>query len=120
MRSSYASLTCEHVADAAGGRGLVEELPVHFCLIRLQVELFRVTGTKESEFGSASLQETKKLAALNASAPFYIIMHLDDFSCPGGGDFYVCSEGPQFVGCCMTDPCALGCAAGSIKPTHFD
>lgn len=42
------------------------------------------------------------------------------FSCPDGGDFYVCAEGGQFAGCCMADPCGMtGCSAGNLRPAHF-
>jgi hypothetical protein len=42
------------------------------------------------------------------------------FSCPDGGEFYVCSEGGQFVGCCAANPCGTtGCSAGNIRPAHF-
>lgn len=43
-----------------------------------------------------------------------------EFSCPEGGDFYVCAEGGQFVGCCTADPCGTtGCSAGNLRPAHF-
>ncbi|TLD09827.1 uncharacterized protein E2P81_ATG10146 [Venturia nashicola] len=42
------------------------------------------------------------------------------FPCPDGGDFHVCAERAQFVGCCTADPCSMtGCSAGNLRPAHF-
>ncbi|KAM3419250.1 hypothetical protein BST61_g5188 [Cercospora zeina] len=43
-----------------------------------------------------------------------------NMSCPDGGQFYACGDGSRFVGCCASDPCAVGCAAGNLETTSFD
>lgn len=59
------------------------------------------------------------LTSTLSSSEIVIIMALK-FSCPDGGDFYVCSEGGHFVGCCVSDPCGTtGCSAGNLRPAHF-
>ncbi|KAF2172933.1 hypothetical protein M409DRAFT_16886 [Zasmidium cellare ATCC 36951] len=47
-------------------------------------------------------------------------MTTPNMSCPSGGDFYACTEGSRFVGCCGRNPCELGCAAGDLQPTSFE
>ncbi|PIB00906.1 hypothetical protein CB0940_01009 [Cercospora beticola] len=43
-----------------------------------------------------------------------------NMSCPSGGQFYACGDGSRFVGCCASNPCAVGCAAGNLVTTSFD
>ncbi|KAI5370160.1 hypothetical protein Slin15195_G010380 [Septoria linicola] len=43
-----------------------------------------------------------------------------NMTCSQGGEFYACGEGSRFVGCCASDPCSVGCAAGNLKTTSFD
>jgi hypothetical protein len=33
---------------------------------------------------------------------------------------YTCSTGSKFVGCCVTNPCATGCAQGNIRQAAFN
>lgn len=47
-----------------------------------------------------------------------------DFTCPDGGQFYVCPMAwTQFMGCCARDPCRFGygeCPESSLRATFFD
>lgn len=40
-------------------------------------------------------------------------------SCPSG-DWYACSSGSYFVGCCNIDPCVLDCPPGNLNPASFN
>jgi hypothetical protein len=40
--------------------------------------------------------------------------------CPSGGDWYACSSGSNFVGCCRIDPCVADCPIGDLEPASFD
>ncbi|KAK4163069.1 hypothetical protein QBC43DRAFT_213966 [Cladorrhinum sp. PSN259] len=45
------------------------------------------------------------------------------FSCPSGGNFYICQHNTtEFLGCCTTDPCADGhgiCPLENLRPASF-
>lgn len=42
-------------------------------------------------------------------------------SCPSGGNFYVCTTGAHFVGCCTLNPCNdHGCDSSDLRPASFD
>lgn len=42
-------------------------------------------------------------------------------SCPSGGNFYVCTTGVLFVGCCTLNPCNDdGCNSSNLRPASFD
>lgn len=42
-------------------------------------------------------------------------------SCPSGGNFYVCTTGARFVGCCTFNPCNdHGCESTDLRPASFD
>ncbi|KAF1947278.1 hypothetical protein EJ02DRAFT_417865 [Clathrospora elynae] len=43
-----------------------------------------------------------------------------EFHCPIGGEWYGCSTGSKFVGCCTTDPCTNGCVQGDIRPGGYN
>ncbi|KAL6712470.1 hypothetical protein ACN47E_000347 [Coniothyrium glycines] len=43
-----------------------------------------------------------------------------DFHCPLGGQWYACSSGSNFVGCCTTDPCANGCVQGNLRAAGYN
>jgi hypothetical protein len=47
-------------------------------------------------------------------------MATPSMSCPSGGDFYACSSGSMFVGCCLTNPCATGCFQGQLEAASFE
>jgi hypothetical protein len=40
--------------------------------------------------------------------------------CPAGGDWYVCTTGTQFLGCCADNPCQDGCSAGDLRPASYN
>jgi len=40
--------------------------------------------------------------------------------CPSGGNWYACSSGSLFVGCCRINPCVADCPAGDLEPASFD
>lgn len=43
-------------------------------------------------------------------------------SCPKGGEWFVCTTGSRFVGCCTDtkDPCDGGCPSGSLRPASYN
>jgi hypothetical protein len=44
-----------------------------------------------------------------------------NFYCPEGGTWHVCANSTiPFLGCCMIDPCAMGCPAGALYPASFN
>ncbi|KXT00706.1 hypothetical protein AC578_8236 [Pseudocercospora eumusae] len=47
-------------------------------------------------------------------------MTTPNMTCPEGGRFYACGDGSRYVGCCLSDPCAVGCPAGNLVKTEFD
>ena len=51
-----------------------------------------------------------------------LILRRQDFrpSCPSGGTWYACGSGSNFVGCCNSFPCDLGCPDGNLEPASFD
>lgn len=46
-------------------------------------------------------------------------MTTPNMTCPEGGRFYACGDGSRYVGCCLSDPCAVGCPAGNLVKTEF-
>jgi hypothetical protein len=40
--------------------------------------------------------------------------------CPSGGDWYACTTGTLFAGCCAVDPCSVTCPTRDLYPVHFD
>lgn len=40
--------------------------------------------------------------------------------CPSGGEWYGCSTGTFFTGCCAVNPCSVTCAQQHLYPVHFD
>jgi hypothetical protein len=42
------------------------------------------------------------------------------FQCPSGGDWYVCTYGTAFAGCCSVDPCLETCPAEYLHPIGFN
>jgi hypothetical protein len=45
--------------------------------------------------------------------------HVFSPSCSSGGEWYACSSGSKFLGCCTTNPCASGCAQGNLRNVTF-
>lgn len=50
-------------------------------------------------------------------------MSFRNYSCPDGGDFYIC-EGAwvEFFGCCTSDPCVNGagkCPDGNLRAADY-
>ncbi|KAH7078201.1 hypothetical protein FB567DRAFT_129426 [Paraphoma chrysanthemicola] len=47
---------------------------------------------------------------------------LPDFgpTCPSGGQWWACSTGTYFVGCCARNPCSITCPQGDLYPAGFD
>lgn len=45
-----------------------------------------------------------------------------NFTCPNAAPeaWRSCAGGSRFVGCCMSDPCDLGCMAGALIPASFN
>jgi hypothetical protein len=43
-------------------------------------------------------------------------------SCPKGGQWFVCTTGSRFIGCCDIgkDPCHDGCPSASLRPASYD
>jgi len=57
------------------------------------------------------------MAASNTNATYF------DFYCQGdGAKWYACPKGSvsTFVGCCLEDPCAKGCAQGALRSVGFN
>jgi hypothetical protein len=40
--------------------------------------------------------------------------------CPSGGDWYACSTGTYFAGCCAVNPCSITCPVQDLYPVLFD
>ncbi|EUC27285.1 hypothetical protein COCCADRAFT_31198 [Bipolaris zeicola 26-R-13] len=40
--------------------------------------------------------------------------------CPSGGEWYGCSTGTFFAGCCAVNPCSVTCPQQHLYPVHFD
>jgi hypothetical protein len=40
--------------------------------------------------------------------------------CPSGGDWYACSTGTFFAGCCAVNPCTVTCPTQHLYPVFFD
>lgn len=38
-------------------------------------------------------------------------------ACPAGSQWYACSSGPRFAGCCTVDPCSRGCPKWEVSAT---
>jgi hypothetical protein len=42
------------------------------------------------------------------------------FSCDSGGEWYACTTGTKFVGCCSVNPCTVMCPTHALHPIAFD
>jgi hypothetical protein len=40
--------------------------------------------------------------------------------CPSGGNWYVCTSGTRFLGCCTSDPCQNGCADDNLRAASYN
>lgn len=58
----------------------------------------------------------------SSSAPFSTFVAMANFTCPDSdpGSWHSCADESQFVGCCTTDPCELGCSAGNLIAASFN
>jgi hypothetical protein len=40
--------------------------------------------------------------------------------CPSGGNWYACTTGTLFAGCCAVNPCSVTCSTRDLYPVYFD
>jgi hypothetical protein len=40
--------------------------------------------------------------------------------CPVGGNWYTCTSGTYFIGCCASDPCHDGCPSGNLRAASYN